>query len=123
MTSIKRAGWYAASFLMGGVVGGAIALLYAPESGRHLRKDIKKKTNEYIEDGKKIASDTWNDAKETAESALESANDFLNSGMEKIIKKTEKAKEALKSGYNAFNDERMSEKNQHNSSKEDSKKH
>lgn len=109
MGSVKRAGWFAISFLMGGIVGSAIALLYAPESGRHLRKDIKRKTNEYIEDGKKIASDTWNDAKETAESALVSANDFLNSGMEKIIKQTEKAKDALKSGYNAFNDERKSD--------------
>jgi gas vesicle protein len=121
MTSIKRASWFAVSFLMGSAIGGAIALLYAPESGRHLRKDIRKKTNEYIEDGKKIASDTWNDAKETAESALESANDFLNSGMEKIMRQTEKAKDALKSGYNAFNDERKSEINSNSSSLESNK--
>jgi len=92
MTSINKTKWYLLSFLLGGAVGCAIALLYAPESGRHLRKDIRRKTNDYIEDGKKIVSDTWNDAKETAESALESANEFLNSGMEKVMRKTEKQK-------------------------------
>jgi gas vesicle protein len=112
MASFKRASWFAASFLMGGVVGSAIALLYAPESGRHLRKDIKRKTNDLIEDGKKKAQGTWNDAKETAESALESANEFINSGMDKIMRKTEKAKDALKSGYTAFYDEKKAGDNQ-----------
>jgi gas vesicle protein len=108
MISIKRTTWYFGSFILGGVVGGAIALLYAPESGKHLRRDISRKTNELIEDGKKKASDSWNDAKETAESALESANDFINSGMDKIMRKTEKARDALKSGFEAYNDEMKS---------------
>jgi gas vesicle protein len=119
MTSFKKTKWYLLSFLVGGAVGSSIALLYAPESGRHLRKDIKRKTNDYIEDGKKIVSDTWSDAKETAESALESANEFLNSGMEKIMRKTEKAKNALKSGYDAYNDERKSGNNLSSSTMED----
>jgi gas vesicle protein len=98
--------WYFASFLLGGVIGSALALLYAPESGKHLRRDIKRKTNDFIEDGKNIASDSWNDAKETAESALESANDFINSGMERIMRNTAKAKDALKSGFEAYSKER-----------------
>ncbi|MCX6163555.1 MAG: YtxH domain-containing protein [Ignavibacteriae bacterium] len=111
MTSINKTKWYLFSFLAGGAVGSTIALLYAPESGRHLRKDIRRKTNDYIENGKKIVSNTWNDAKETAESALESANDFLNSSMEKIMRKKKKEKNALKSGYDAYNDERKSGNN------------
>ncbi len=41
------------SFLIGSAVGGAIALLYAPESGKRLRSDISKKTNSLIKEGKK----------------------------------------------------------------------
>jgi gas vesicle protein len=112
MISIKRTTWYFGSFILGGVIGSALALLYAPESGRHLRRDIKRKTNDLIEDGKKKAQDTWNDARETAESALESANEFINSGMDKIMRNTEKAKDALKSGYAAYYDEKKTGDNQ-----------
>ena len=34
-------------FLTGGIVGAAIALLYAPKSGKELRKDIKDKADEF----------------------------------------------------------------------------
>ena len=44
-------------FLAGGVIGAVIALLYAPKSGRELRKDIKVKTDEYIEDAEKYIND------------------------------------------------------------------
>jgi gas vesicle protein len=93
------------SFLIGSAVGGAIALLYAPESGKHLRKDISKKTNSLIKDGKKISTELWNDAKEKAESTIDSANNFLNSNVEKIVKETGKVKDALTSGINAYSKE------------------
>jgi gas vesicle protein len=109
--SVKRAKWFFISFLLGGVVGSAIALLYAPESGKHLRKDISKKTNELIDDGKKKTFDLWNIAMETAESTIDNANDVLNTNVEKIVRKTEKVKEALKSGFNAYNEERKSGNN------------
>ena len=87
-------------FLLGGVIGGAIALLYAPQKGKHLRKDISKKTNKLIDEGKKKTSDLWNDTKEKTESVLESANDILNTGVEKIAHETEKVKAGLKSKFN-----------------------
>jgi gas vesicle protein len=96
------------SFMLGGIIGSAIALLYAPESGKRLRSDISKKTNKLIKEGKKKTHDLWNDAKEKAESTIESANDFLNTNVEKIVNKTENVKNALKSGINAYNDEKKS---------------
>ncbi len=95
-------------FLVGGAIGSTIALLYAPKSGKHLRNDISRKTNELLEEGKKKTFDTWNDAKEMAENTFDNANDFLNTGMEKITRKTEKVKDALKSGYNAYSEKRKS---------------
>jgi len=35
-------------FLAGGAIGAIIALLYAPKSGKELRKDIKDKADEYM---------------------------------------------------------------------------
>lgn len=89
------------SFLLGGIVGGAIALLYAPESGKRLRKDIGKKSNKLIDEGRKMAYDSWNDAKEKVESTLESANDVLNANVKMIARKTDKVKDALKSVFNS----------------------
>ena len=88
------------SFILGGVIGGTVALLYAPQKGKYLRKDISRKTNALIKEGKKITYDTWNDVREKAEDIIESANDTLSTNVEKIVRKTEKLKDALKSGLN-----------------------
>ncbi len=94
------------SFLLGGVIGGALALLYAPKAGKNLRKDIGRKTGELIEEGKKLTSESWNGAKDAAESTLDSANEFLNTGMDKITRKADNVKAALKSGFRAYSERR-----------------
>jgi gas vesicle protein len=116
MISINKTKGIFISFLLGGAIGSAIALLYAPKSGKLLRSDISRKTNELIEEGKKKTYDSFNDAKEKAESTIESANDFLNTGKEKIVRKAEKVKDAFKAMYNAYNDERNDEGNENNES-------
>jgi len=83
------------SFLLGGAIGGTIALLYAPTKGKYLRKDISRKTNDIIKEGRKITHDSWNDAKEKAENIIDSANDVLSTNVQKIVRKTEKLKDAL----------------------------
>jgi gas vesicle protein len=108
MTTIKTTKWVFMSFLLGSAIGGAIALLYAPESGKHLRRDISRKTNDLIKEGKKKSNELWNDAKEKAESTLDIANDVLNSNVEKIVHETGRVKDALTSGINAYNKERKS---------------
>jgi len=108
---MKKTKWVFISFLFGGAIGSSIALLYAPESGKHLRNDISRKTNELIDDGKKKTSDFWNSAKDKVESTFESANEALNSGVKNILHKTDMVKDALKSGIDAYNDERKSGNN------------
>jgi gas vesicle protein len=85
--------------------------LYAPKKGKLLRNDISRKTNDLIDQGKKLTYDSWNGAKEAAESTFESANEFLNTGVEKIIDKTEKIKDAFRTGIDTYKDERRSGKN------------
>jgi len=75
------------SFLLGGVTGTAIALLYAPQKGKYLRKDISNKTNAFINEGKKMSYNSWNNAKEKAENLIDSANDALNTIIHKIDRK------------------------------------
>ena len=99
------------SFLLGSAVGGAIALLYAPKSGKNFRHDISKKTNDLIDEGKKLTSNSWNGAKEAVENTFDSANDYLNTGVEKIKHKTEKVKDAFRTGVDTYKDERKSGKN------------
>lgn len=106
----KRTGGFLLSFLIGSAVGSAVALMYAPKSGRLLRNDISRKTGELIDQGKKLTYDTWNGAKETAETTFESANEFLNQGVEKIVNKAERVKDSFKTGIDAFKEERRTGK-------------
>jgi len=119
---MKKVNGVLLSFIIGSAVGSAIALLYAPQSGKNLREDISRKTNELIDDGKKLTYDTWNGAKDVAESTFETANDFLNTGVEKIVNKSEKIRDAFKSGVDAFKDERNYKKNKGGLYEEDSEK-
>ena len=41
-----------------GAVGALAALLFAPKSGKDLRKDIRKKTDEYYDETEKIIDET-----------------------------------------------------------------
>ena len=46
---MKKTKWVFISFLFGGAIGSSIALLYAPESGKHLRNDISDENKEFFE--------------------------------------------------------------------------
>src|SRR5512147_3121085 len=95
-------------FLIGGAIGWAIALLYAPKSGKLLRGDISRKTNELISEGKLRSEHLWNNTKEQVGSTLDSANDFLNTSKEQIKNKTEKVKDAFKAGVSTYKETRRS---------------
>jgi gas vesicle protein len=74
-------------FLTGAAVGAAIALLYAPQSGRDARKYIRKKTDE----GREALADAGKDILERGREAYgkgrkiaEEAGDFLERGRKVI---------------------------------------
>ncbi|MCB0729122.1 MAG: YtxH domain-containing protein [Ignavibacteriae bacterium] len=121
--------------ITGGLVGAAIALLYAPKSGRELRSDIRLKkdellddTSEYLQIAKTKASDMINegkrkseelitDARKKANSLIGDANSILNDAKEKatntlgetkekLTHETERVKDAFKAGMDAFNQEK-----------------
>lgn len=62
-------GTFLAGFIIGGLIGAAIALLYAPQSGEETRTIIKEKSIEL----KDKAAETAEEARARAEKALEEA--------------------------------------------------
>ncbi|MBL8008284.1 MAG: YtxH domain-containing protein [Ignavibacteria bacterium] len=122
-------------FVTGGIVGAAIALLYAPKPGRELRNDIRLKkdellddTSEYLQIAKTKATDLINegrrkseelisDAKKKAGTLIDDANSILNDAKEKatttigttkekIANESDRVKDAFKAGLDAFNQEK-----------------
>lgn len=122
-------------FLTGGVVGAAVALLYAPKSGRELRADIRHKTDEFIDDtseymqiarekaetlineGRRKSELLIQDAKKKASSLIDDANTLLGEARDKASHKYEDAKgkishesdrlkDAFKAGVDAYKDEK-----------------
>lgn len=84
-------------FLAGGVVGAIIAFLYAPKSGKELRKDIKDKADEYMGEAEKYIAD-----------AKDKAKALINEGKQKSDKIITEAKvktdEILKDAERLFHD-------------------
>jgi gas vesicle protein len=122
-------------FLTGTIVGGVVALLYAPKSGKELRSDIKLKKDEFIDDtseymqiakekanklineGKKKSEKLIKDAKDKASTLIGDANTVLSEAKEKASEKigtakeklsveSDRVKDAFKAGVDAYKEEK-----------------
>ncbi len=112
--------------LAGSVAGALTALLYAPKSGKELRKDISEKKDKmiddagrYLKDKKDHASEMLTEGKKKAESAIEETKKkidevkvktgrFFSGGKEKIATETMLISDAVKAGIEAYRGERNS---------------
>lgn len=110
MNTQRKSKKFFISFLLGGAIGGVIALLYAPKSGVQLRNDVSRISGKIVNDGKKLTVKSWNDAKDFAGNTYEKAGNLVNAGIDTIAGRTENVKDAINSGINAFRDERKNEK-------------
>lgn len=77
------------AFILGGLAGAALALLYAPDSGR----EIRRKFREGIED-----------AEDWAKDKIEDARDVIETGTEKVRHIVEEKKEDIKAAVEAGKD-------------------
>jgi gas vesicle protein len=92
------------SFLLGGVVGAGLALLFAPKSGRETRQsihdfadDIKDKARGYVEDVKEKVTGSYDKGKEF----LEDKKSLISTAIEAGKEAYEKEKEKLSKEHNA----------------------
>lgn len=111
-------------FLSGAVVGGIVALLYAPKPGKELRSDLMKKGGELTEDieeylsdaqekartiineGKDKSSALITDAKRRADTLLKDAEHILSGAKQRVGEEGDRLKTAVKAGVEAYKEER-----------------
>ncbi|MBA4252015.1 MAG: gas vesicle protein [Chlorobiaceae bacterium] len=120
-------------FLTGSIIGAAVALLYAPKTGKELRKDIKVKKDELVDEAEKLlhvakekASDAVNEGKKKSEQLIANAkvkadellkdaekifhdakvktSEAIEHGKETVQSETGKFKSAVKAGVDAYNE-------------------
>ena len=83
------------AFLVGAAVGGGIALLTAPRSGRETREKLRG-----------LAGETRDRIRKIAEEAEEKIADVLNEGKETIAHKRDMVKAAVEAGREAMASEK-----------------
>jgi gas vesicle protein len=99
------------AFLIGGMIGAAIALLYAPQSGRETRKDItrtarrvKNSTVDLIDDTIDEVNDFVCDLKEKAEDIIDQGVDLSDKAKKEIITTLEQGQKTLEKKIHKFTD-------------------
>ena len=88
--------------LIGGGIGAALALLFAPKSGHELRGDIADVTRKGIEKGKETAALVGERAGDYYEVTREKAGEIYHTAQEKAGELTEKAKSVAAQTANPF---------------------
>jgi len=90
------------AILIGGLIGAAIALLYAPKSGRETRKDIARaarrannSTVDLIEDTIDDVNDFVNDLREKAADIVDQGVDLSDKAKKEIIATLEQGQKAI----------------------------
>lgn len=124
--------------LTGGALGAVLALLYAPKSGKELRRDIRNKADEYMDEAEKYIADAKDkaidlinegkkrseklikdareksdqllkDAEKVFKDAKDKAGDVIQSGKDVVEQKRDQIKSAIKAGVEAYKETKRSE--------------
>ncbi|MEW6213796.1 MAG: YtxH domain-containing protein [Nitrospirota bacterium] len=92
----------AGAFLLGGMIGAFIALLYAPKSGRETRKDIsraarriKKETVDLVEETIEGVSNFADDMKDKATEIIERGKELSDDAKKEIVKTLEHGQKVI----------------------------
>jgi gas vesicle protein len=72
----------AGAFLLGGLIGATIALLYAPKSGQQTRRDIAKTSRRLKEDAVDLVDDTLERVNDFAHEVKERVTDIIDTGID-----------------------------------------
>jgi gas vesicle protein len=99
------------AILIGGLIGAAIALLYAPKSGRKTRKDIiraarraKNSAADLIEDTLDDVNDFIKDLKEKASDIADQGTDLTDKAKKEILTTLEQGQKAIEKQKQKFSE-------------------
>lgn len=81
----------ALAFILGGVLGASLALLFAPQAGQETRERLKGIAGDVQEKSKKVAEEV----KTAAEKAIEQGREFLGEKKSLLTSAFEAGKEAM----------------------------
>lgn len=90
------------SFLLGGVAGAALALLYAPRTGRETREYLGERLREGAERGRELKDQ----AVEKGREMLDDASGFVDRQRGAIDERKERFTAAVEAGRQAYREER-----------------
>ena len=90
------------SFLLGGLTGAALAILFAPRSGEETREMLGGKLREGADRGRKLRDRAAARGREI----LEDASDYVENQREALEKRRDRLSAAVDAGRQAFRDEK-----------------
>jgi gas vesicle protein len=90
------------SFLLGGLTGAALAILFAPHSGEETREMLGEKMREGAEKGRRARDRAVAKGREV----LDDATDYVESQREMLDKRRERLQAAVEAGRQAYRDEK-----------------
>lgn len=90
------------SFLLGGLTGAALALLYAPRTGRETREMLNEKVREGAERGREVKEQV----RIKGRAVLDDAADYVDRQREAVEQRKERLAAAVEAGRQAFREEK-----------------
>ena len=90
------------SFLLGGLTGAALAILFAPRSGRETRDMLSEKLKEGADRGR----DLRERASQKGREILEDAGDYVERTRETLDKRKDRLATAIEAGRQAYREEK-----------------
>jgi gas vesicle protein len=100
--SDDRGGSTFLAFLMGGLTGAVLALLFAPRSGRETREIL----NEKLREGAERSKDFREQARERGKAFMEEAGEYVERGREVVQDRKGRLAAAIDAGRQAYREEK-----------------
>ncbi len=90
------------AFLLGGLTGAALAILYAPRTGTETREILGDRIREGAERGRELREKVVGRSRE----AVDEASDYVDKKRETLSKKKDRIAAAVEAGKQAFREEK-----------------
>lgn len=100
--SEKDSGEVILSFLLGGLIGAAIGILYAPRAGREIRRKLKDLTDELGDRFDDLSENVRGRAENIVDDVKDRAEHIVEEGRGKVLTQKERIEAAIEAGKRAY---------------------